>query len=162
MNFADMLKLLPSICAYTSVRKRWERAFGICSNCICSRTDYIKNVVTCVEISRNLVASLMWHGRFSAFFPCVSPCCGQTTQVGVDLNRYMSSTMSCLRDRTKNCGDLRFYLFENVVFVKSVAPITRLSYIPCCLLIYITLSYIVGQCSLALLVAYNVTSPCVP
>ena len=50
----------------------------------------------------------------------------------------MSSTMSCLWDRTKNCGDLRFYLFENVVFVKSVAPITRLSYLPC-LLIYITL-----------------------
>ena len=70
----------------------------------------------------------------------------------------MSSTMSCLWDRTKNFGDLRFYLFENVVFVNSVAPITRLSYIPCCLLIYITLSYIVGQCSL--LVAYNVTSPC--
>ena len=46
--------------------------------------------------------------------------------------------MSCLWDRTKKCGDLRFYLFENVVFVKSVAPITRLSYIPC-LLIYITL-----------------------
>ena len=42
----------------------------------------------------------------------------------VDLDRYMSSTMSCLWDRTKNCGDLRFYLFENVVFVKSVAPIT--------------------------------------
>ena len=39
----------------------------------------------------------------------------------------MSSTMSCLWDRTKNCGDLRFYLFENVVFVKSVAPITRLT-----------------------------------
>ena len=70
----------------------------------------------------------------------------------------MSSTMSCLWHRTKNCGDLRCYLFENVVFVKSVAPLTRLSYIPCCLLIYITLSYIVGQCSL--LVAYNVTSPC--
>ena len=50
----------------------------------------------------------------------------------------MSSTMSCLWDRTKNCGDLRFYLFKNVVFVKIVAPITRLSYIPC-LLIYITL-----------------------
>ena len=50
----------------------------------------------------------------------------------------MSSTMSCLWDGTQKCGDLRFYLFENVVFVKSVAPITRLSYIPC-LLIYITL-----------------------
>ena len=50
----------------------------------------------------------------------------------------MSSTMSCQWDRTKTCGDLCFYLFENVIFVKSVAPITRLSYIPC-LLIYITL-----------------------
>ena len=54
----------------------------------------------------------------------------------VDLDRYMSSTMSCLWDRTKNCGDLRFYLFENVVFVKSVAPITRLSYLPCSINIY--------------------------
>ena len=71
-------------------------------------------------------------------FPCVSPCCGQTTQVGVDLNRYMSSTMSCLWDRTKIAVICGFFLFENVVFVKSVAPITRLSYIPC-LLIYITL-----------------------
>ena len=54
----------------------------------------------------------------------------------VDLDRYMSSTMSCLWDRTKNCGDLHFYLFENVVFVKSVAPITRLSYLPCSINIY--------------------------
>ena len=54
----------------------------------------------------------------------------------VDLDRYMSSTMSCLWDRTKNCGDLRFYLLENVVFVKSVAPITRLSYLPCSINIY--------------------------
>ena len=58
-------------------------------------------------------------------------------EVSVDLDRYMS-TMSCLWDRTQNCGYLRFYLFENIVFVKSVAPITRLSYLPC-LLIYITL-----------------------
>ena len=50
----------------------------------------------------------------------------------------MSSTMSCRWDRTKNCGDLRVFLFENVVFVKSVAPITQLSYIPC-LFLYITL-----------------------
>ena len=49
----------------------------------------------------------------------------------------MSSTMSCRWDRTKIaviCG----FLFENVVFVKSVVPITQLSYIPC-LFIYITL-----------------------
>ena len=38
----------------------------------------------------------------------------------------MSSTMSYLWDRTKNCGDLRVFLFENVVFVKSVAPIAQL------------------------------------
>ena len=35
----------------------------------------------------------------------------------------MSSTMSCLRDRTQNCDDLRVFLFENVAFVKSVALI---------------------------------------
>ena len=32
---------------------------------------------------------------------------------------------------TKKCGDLRFFLFENLVFVKIVAPIARRSYLPC-------------------------------
>ena len=89
--------------------------------------DYIENIVTCVKISRNLVSNVMCNRRFSAFFPCALSCCRQTTQVGVDFNRYMSSTMSCLRDRTQNCGDLRVFLFENVIFVKSVAPIMQLS-----------------------------------
>ena len=29
-----------------------------------------------------------------------------------DLDRYMSSTMSCLWDRTQNCGDLRFFIIR--------------------------------------------------
>ena len=44
----------------------------------------------------------------------------------------MSSTMSCLWDRTKNCDDLRFFLFGNVAFVKSVALIViSLVYMGC-------------------------------
>ena len=94
---------------HTSVKKRWRRAFGIRSNCNCPIMDYIENIVTCVEISQNLVSNEMCNRRFSAFFPCALSCCRKTTQVGVDLNRYMSSTMSCLRDRTQNCGDLRVF-----------------------------------------------------
>ena len=41
-----------------------------------------------------------------------------------DLDRYMSSTMSCLWNRTKNCGDLCFFLLDNIVFVKIAALIT--------------------------------------
>ena len=32
----------------------------------------------------------------------------------------MSSTMSCLWDRTKNRGDLRLFGFDNVIFVRTV------------------------------------------
>ena len=40
-----------NLCVCRSVRKRLERAFGIRSNCICPRMDYIENVVTCVKMS---------------------------------------------------------------------------------------------------------------
>ena len=60
MNFSGYSEIVAvNLCVCTSVRKRWERAFGIRSNWICPRTDYIENVVTCVEISRNLMVSLM-------------------------------------------------------------------------------------------------------
>ena len=36
----------------------------------------------------------------------------------------MSSTMSCLWNSTQNCGDLRFFLLDNVVLVKIVALLT--------------------------------------
>ena len=36
----------------------------------------------------------------------------------------MSSTMSCLWDRAKNCRDLCFVLLDNVIFVRTVVPIT--------------------------------------
>ena len=41
-----------------------------------------------------------------------------------DLNQYMSTTMFCLWDRTNNCGDLHFFLLDNVVFVKIAVLIT--------------------------------------
>ena len=60
MNFAGYTEIVAvNLCVCTSVRKRWERAFGIRSNCICPRTDYIEKVITCVKISRNVVASLV-------------------------------------------------------------------------------------------------------
>ena len=98
-----------SVRVYVSQKKRWRRAFGIHSNCVCPRMDYIENVVRCIKITRKTVARQLYNRHFSAIFLCALSCCRQTTQVGVDLNWYMSSTMYCLWDRTQNCGDLRVF-----------------------------------------------------
>ena len=53
----------------TSVGKRWERAFGIRSNCICSITDYIKNVVRCVKINeKSLAVETVRTNAFWSYF----------------------------------------------------------------------------------------------
>ena len=44
-----------NLCVCTSVRKRWERPFGIRSNCICTRMDHIENIVDNVIFARTVV-----------------------------------------------------------------------------------------------------------
>ena len=65
----------------TSVRKRWEGAFGIRSNCICSITYYIKNVVRCVKISEKK-------------FGCRN--CYEQTLFGLIFVRFAVSSIKCV------------------------------------------------------------------
>ena len=108
----DILKLLPSICVCVRQLKSAEDEHSEYVRIASVRewiTVYIENVVRCIKITRKTVTRQLWNRHFSVIFSCTLSCCRQTTQVGVDLNRYMSSTMSCLWDRTQNCGDLRFF-----------------------------------------------------
>ena len=73
MNFAEYTEIVAvNLCVCTPVRKRWERAFGIRSNCICPRMDYIENIVRCVKITGNLWLPNCGKGNFQQSFraPC--------------------------------------------------------------------------------------------